>query len=201
MATYGELHSPDVSYAAVEPPSPRPTPSPSPLPPSPVEETPANASFGSPVNGSKRPHDFLLTHFVHVRLCDFCRKKIWLREALQCGGCGVVCHKKCIKRYPEQKWCSIDQSGTQLGDLFLPARPPHPALNSAKDPLDNPFLLSAEDDDLDDMELLVERLQLRNHDESLIRLAKDSGKAVFSHLSNSQRRIKISSAVRSSHSI
>ena len=130
MATYGDLQPPpDLSYAAVESPSPRPTPSPSPLPPSPVDDAPTNAPFGLAVNGSKRPHEFLLTHFVHVRLCDFCRKKIWLREALQCGGCGVVCHKKCIKRFPDQKWCSIDQSGTQLGDLFLPARPTPPLLN------------------------------------------------------------------------
>ena len=62
---------------------------------------------------------------------------------------------------------------------------------------DNPFLVSAQDDvDLDEMELLVLRLQSRNHDESLIRLAKDSGKGIFSHLTNSQRRLKISSAVK-----
>ena len=26
-----------------------------------------------------------------------------------------------MKRFPEQKWCTIDPSGTQLSDLFLPA--------------------------------------------------------------------------------
>ena len=56
--------------------------------------------------------------------------------------------------------------------------------------------MSVEDDELDELEVLVERLQARNHDETLIRLAKDSGKGVYSHLSNAQRRLKISSAVR-----
>ena len=55
----------------------------------------------------------------------------------------------------------------------------------------------AEDDEVDELESSVKKLQSRKHDETLIGLAKDSGKELFSQLSNSQRRLKISSAVNS----
>ena len=63
---------------------------------------------------------------------------------------------------------------------------------------DNPFLSAEEDgDELVELESAVERLQSREHDETLMRLAKDSGKEIYSHLNSGNRRIKISSMVRS----
>ncbi len=63
---------------------------------------------------------------------------------------------------------------------------------------DNPFLSAEEDvDELVELESAVDRLQSREHDESLMRLAKDSGKEIYSHLNSGQRRNRISSMVRS----
>lgn len=47
-----------------------------------------------------------------------------------------------------------------------------------------------------ELESAVERLQSREHDESLMRLAKDSGKEIYSHLNSGQRRARITSMVR-----
>ena len=66
------------------------------------------------------------------------------------------------------------------------------------DPEENPFLSAEEDvDELVELETAVERLQSREHDESLMRLAKDSGKEIYSHLNSGQRRARITSMVRS----
>ena len=46
----------------------------------------------------------------------FLVSQIWLREALQCRNCGLVCHKKCIKRFPDRKWCGLD-------DFYIPTIP------------------------------------------------------------------------------
>lgn len=63
---------------------------------------------------------------------------------------------------------------------------------------ENPFVSAEEDlDELVELESAVERLQSRDHDESLMRLAKDSGKEIYSHLNTAQRRTKISAMVRS----
>ncbi|XP_057376466.1 PDZ domain-containing protein 8-like isoform X1 [Daphnia carinata] len=141
------------------------------------------------VNDSMPMHHFVLTQFINVRLCDFCRKKIWLREAFKCGNCELVCHKKCIKRFPDRKWCGID-------DFFLPTMPI--AIDTPKvDPEENPFLSTEEDvDELVELESAVDRLQSREHDESLMRLAKDSGKEIYSHLNSGQRRNRISSMLQ-----
>ncbi|CAB3380997.1 Hypothetical predicted protein [Cloeon dipterum] len=41
-------------------------------------------------------HDFVRTHFSRTTLCDFCCKKIWLKDAVQCRSCKMTCHKKCV---------------------------------------------------------------------------------------------------------
>ncbi|KRT86807.1 C1 domain containing protein [Oryctes borbonicus] len=43
-------------------------------------------------------HDFVRTQFHRTTHCDFCTKKIWLKDAVQCGQCGLCCHKKCISK-------------------------------------------------------------------------------------------------------
>ncbi|XP_054272610.1 PDZ domain-containing protein 8 [Macrosteles quadrilineatus] len=41
-------------------------------------------------------HDFERTHFNRATQCGFCFKKIWLKDAFQCKGCAMTCHKKCV---------------------------------------------------------------------------------------------------------
>ncbi len=69
---------------------------------------------------------------------------------------------------------------------------------------ENPFIIVAQDDrsdelvELAELEAAVGRLQtkeVREHNESFIQLAKDSGKGLYGHLSISDRRTKISSMV------
>lgn len=43
-------------------------------------------------------HDFERTHFNRATQCGFCFKKIWLKDAFQCRGCAMTCHKKCVSK-------------------------------------------------------------------------------------------------------
>ncbi|XP_068221241.1 PDZ domain-containing protein 8-like isoform X1 [Palaemon carinicauda] len=61
-----------------------------------------------------RIHDFKRTHFNSAVQCNFCRKKIWLKDAYQCGECGIVCHKKCMVRCGDETICDI--SGLRYRD-------------------------------------------------------------------------------------
>lgn len=59
----------------------------------------------------------------------------------------------------------------------------------------NPFHVDEENEETAELESVLERLQARDHNESLVRLAKDSGRKLFSHLDAEKRRQKISSMV------
>ncbi|XP_047495440.1 PDZ domain-containing protein 8-like isoform X1 [Penaeus chinensis] len=61
-----------------------------------------------------RNHDFKRTHFHSATHCDFCRKKIWLKDAYQCGECGIICHKKCMVRCEQETVCA--SSGLRYRD-------------------------------------------------------------------------------------
>ncbi|XP_043487942.1 PDZ domain-containing protein 8 isoform X2 [Polistes fuscatus] len=56
----------------------------------------------------KKLHDFIRTHFHRATHCDFCTKKIWLKDAIQCRDCGMVCHKKCEVRCQASGICSSE---------------------------------------------------------------------------------------------
>uniref|UniRef100_A0A1Y1LX68 Phorbol-ester/DAG-type domain-containing protein n=1 Tax=Photinus pyralis TaxID=7054 RepID=A0A1Y1LX68_PHOPY len=43
-------------------------------------------------------HDFVRTQFHRTTHCDFCSKKIWLKDAVQCKNCNLCCHKKCLMK-------------------------------------------------------------------------------------------------------
>ncbi|ALC49610.1 CG10362 [Drosophila busckii] len=45
-----------------------------------------------------KAHNFIRTHFHRATQCDFCGKKIWLKDAMQCKDCAFCCHKKCIAK-------------------------------------------------------------------------------------------------------
>ncbi|KAJ0180990.1 hypothetical protein K1T71_003075 [Dendrolimus kikuchii] len=55
-------------------------------------------------------HDFVRTHFHRSTQCDFCNKKIWLKDAMQCRNCGLCCHKKCVTKCQESSPCIPKQS-------------------------------------------------------------------------------------------
>ncbi|CAD6241176.1 GSCOCG00009197001-RA-CDS [Cotesia congregata] len=58
--------------------------------------------------GEKKLHDFIRTHFHRATHCDFCSKKIWLKDAIQCRDCGMVCHKKCQARCQSTTSCGAE---------------------------------------------------------------------------------------------
>ncbi|XP_045460736.1 PDZ domain-containing protein 8 isoform X1 [Harmonia axyridis] len=63
------------------------------------------------VNASFK-HDFVRRQFHRTTQCDFCTKKIWLKDAVQCKSCGMCCHKKCIVKCQLASDCR--QSDTTL---------------------------------------------------------------------------------------
>lgn len=52
-----------------------------------------------------RAHSFVRTHFHRATQCDFCGKKIWLKDAMQCQECSMCCHKKCIAKCQNATVC------------------------------------------------------------------------------------------------
>lgn len=53
-----------------------------------------------------KKHDFVRTHFNRSTHCDFCGKKIWLKDAVQCSSCMMCCHKKCMLKSQSSTVCS-----------------------------------------------------------------------------------------------
>ncbi|KAL6441233.1 hypothetical protein ACFW04_003482 [Cataglyphis niger] len=60
----------------------------------------------------RKMHDFIRTHFHRATHCDFCTKKIWLKDAVQCRDCGMVCHKKCETRCQASNTCGAESLAT-----------------------------------------------------------------------------------------
>ncbi|KAM8718614.1 hypothetical protein ACLKA7_001342 [Drosophila subpalustris] len=52
-----------------------------------------------------KAHNFIRTHFQRATQCDFCGKKIWLKDAMQCKNCTMCCHKKCIAKCQNATVC------------------------------------------------------------------------------------------------
>ncbi|XP_073969066.1 PDZ domain containing 8 isoform X2 [Rhodnius prolixus] len=76
-------------------------------PPVTVTPSPTSSSIGSEQsNAPGIPHDFIRTHFEKVTQCGFCFKKIWLKDALQCQGCLMSCHKKCAVKAQAGPGCA-----------------------------------------------------------------------------------------------
>lgn len=64
----------------------------------------SSAASGSAAAASKA-HNFIRTHFHRATQCDFCGKKIWLKDAMQCKDCSMCCHKKCIAKCQNATVC------------------------------------------------------------------------------------------------
>jgi PDZ domain-containing protein 8 len=64
-----------------------------------------------------RKHDFVRTHFNRSTHCDFCGKKIWLKDAVQCSVCSMCCHKKCMVKSQSSTVCSGTGEGKDNDDM------------------------------------------------------------------------------------
>ncbi|XP_053691071.1 PDZ domain-containing protein 8 [Sabethes cyaneus] len=56
---------------------------------------------------TSQQHDFIRTHFHRTTQCDYCGKKIWLKDAVQCRDCAMCCHKKCINKCQSSTVCNV----------------------------------------------------------------------------------------------
>lgn len=62
---------------------------------------------------ASKQHDFIRTHFQRSTQCDFCGKKIWLKDAVQCQNCSMCCHKKCINKCQNSTICGpVEATGS-----------------------------------------------------------------------------------------
>ncbi|XP_047495441.1 PDZ domain-containing protein 8-like isoform X2 [Penaeus chinensis] len=162
-----------------------------------------------------RNHDFKRTHFHSATHCDFCRKKIWLKDAYQCGECGIICHKKCMVRCEQETVCASsglryrDPSRNEPHDARdvkempeivttaavgsadngspgnTPPVSPHASLSEGA----NPFVIDT--DEGDTVGSVLDRLLLFPHDERLVTLARESAKDLHSVLPGAERRERI----------
>ncbi|XP_062554858.1 PDZ domain-containing protein 8 [Armigeres subalbatus] len=73
-------------------------------------KTPSTAS-------AVQTHDFIRTHFHRTTQCDYCGKKIWLKDAVQCRDCAMCCHKKCINKCQSSTVCSANEVATQSASV------------------------------------------------------------------------------------
>lgn len=62
-------------------------------------------------------HDFVRTQFHRTTHCDFCSKKIWLKDAVQCRECSLCCHKKCISKCQISTECIPADRQSNKSDL------------------------------------------------------------------------------------
>ncbi|XP_061394825.1 PDZ domain-containing protein 8-like, partial [Musca vetustissima] len=67
-----------------------------------------------------RAHNFVRTHFQRATQCDFCGKKIWLKDAMQCRECFMCCHKKCINKCQNATVCGPVDCSTALTQTQIP---------------------------------------------------------------------------------
>ncbi|XP_053950315.1 PDZ domain-containing protein 8 [Anastrepha ludens] len=82
-----------------------------------LRSVPSSSSLASTTQTSSnqlRAHSFVRTHFQRATQCDFCGKKIWLKDAVQCSECAMCCHKKCITKCQNATVCGPVDCSTAL---------------------------------------------------------------------------------------
>ncbi|XP_046399757.1 PDZ domain-containing protein 8 isoform X2 [Ischnura elegans] len=68
--------------------------------------------------GDGLEHDFVRTQFHRATLCDFCGKKIWLKDADRCRRCSMACHKKCVAKCKSVSRCPW--GGQRVSSMLTP---------------------------------------------------------------------------------
>ncbi|CAG7832375.1 unnamed protein product [Allacma fusca] len=88
---------------------------------SPVETAVEASPESAKVSPSEEPqsHQFVRTHFRSATVCDYCNKKIWLKEAYTCRVCDMKCHKKCHERCVANTVCRGYSSQYHAGHLQI----------------------------------------------------------------------------------
>ncbi|XP_053680842.1 PDZ domain-containing protein 8 [Anopheles nili] len=72
----------------------------------------ATVQVQQPQPQQQQQHDFIRTHFHRTTQCDYCGKKIWLKDAVQCRDCAMCCHKKCINKCQSSTICTANEAAT-----------------------------------------------------------------------------------------
>ncbi|XP_076233492.1 PDZ domain containing 8 isoform X2 [Calliopsis andreniformis] len=149
----------------------------------------------------KKMHDFIRTHFHRATHCDFCTKKIWLKDAVQCRDCGMVCHKKCEVRCQASGTCGAESIATMAleSDEIEPntiagESGPEISLTSCEDNVQNSLVggLGISPDLLEGAEPSVAApLVAGDLDDGLMSRAKDTGKFLYKYLEPHDRVEKI----------
>lgn len=118
---------------------------------------------------NSKKHDFVRTHFNRSTHCDFCGKKIWLKDAVQCSDCLMSCHKKCMLKSQTSTVCSGNSDGKENDDPH--ALQPEFKVTTA----DN-----GEDDDYELADEAVDNYKLAGHRQSFSDLLAQGIKRVNS---------------------
>lgn len=121
-----------------------------------------------------KQHNFIRTHFHRSTQCDFCGKKIWLKDAVQCLECSMVCHKKCVQKCQTSTVCGAGEGPSAAPSI----------INLAEDPCQGnqpEFRVTAHDDEeAPDHDEVVERSKLDSHRQSFSDLLSAGMKRVNS---------------------
>ncbi|KAL6441232.1 hypothetical protein ACFW04_003482 [Cataglyphis niger] len=150
----------------------------------------------------RKMHDFIRTHFHRATHCDFCTKKIWLKDAVQCRDCGMVCHKKCETRCQASNTCGAESLATLaleadeiepnaiIGDISSPEI----SLTGCEDNVQSSLAggLGISPDLLEGAEPSVAApLVAGDLDDGLMSRARDTGKFLYKNLEPQERVEKI----------
>lgn len=66
-----------------------------------------------------RQHDFERKHFQRTTQCDFCGRKIWLKDGVQCRECSMCCHRKCTTKCQNSTICGPVDAITALQQIAV----------------------------------------------------------------------------------
>ncbi|XP_075226255.1 PDZ domain containing 8 isoform X2 [Lycorma delicatula] len=149
-------------------------------------------------------HDFVRTHFTRATQCGFCFKKIWLKDAFQCGGCMMTCHKKCVSKCQASSSCALTQLVERRASVhpeIITTSPDEPdPIGQTEDSVVDKntslvgggTLFTLNDGDDEEISVALEQLLSRPQDEELnLDVAKASGRQLFADLPPDLRKQRI----------
>ncbi|XP_043476993.1 PDZ domain-containing protein 8 isoform X2 [Leptopilina heterotoma] len=150
-----------------------------------------------------KKHDFIRTHFHRATHCDFCTKKIWLKDAVQCRDCGLVCHKKCESRCLAAGPCGAESLAAFEADesetnIISGETGPEISLTGCEENVQNSLAggLGINPELLEGAEPSVaSSLIAGDLDDGLMTKAKDTGQYLYKYLEPQERINKINSMI------
>ncbi|XP_051154052.1 PDZ domain-containing protein 8 isoform X4 [Leptopilina boulardi] len=150
-----------------------------------------------------KKHDFIRTHFHRATHCDFCTKKIWLKDAVQCRDCGLVCHKKCESRCLAAGPCGAESLATFEADeietnIVSGEGGPEISLTGCEENVQNSLVggLGISPELLEGAEPSVaSSLIAGDLNDGLMTKAKDTGQYLYKYLEPQDRIDKINSMI------